>query len=1135
MSEQIPNKISLKKSKKNFKLFFHQEYAVRKNLEIISRAEPFAEGVMGQLPRMGKSHIMLGTILEYSKNLENCNCMIVSTAPNDSLPPLLEDLRKYKEFEEYFFMKIDEDLDENFASKLKKKNIFLASKQFLQYRINDQSQIQLPIIDLLFTDEIHNGGCTDLSQDIFKIYGFNAHKFYVSGTYGIAIDFYQIQKDNLNLFDLQSIALCKNITSDSNQFELIEKHGPIMQELIQEYKNNDKLCEVEVFFNRLPSLVIHSVNIKKDVLTNFESIKMNESEFALSLKLLFELNPDKNGFVNHNGLVQLCRGVFNTEQNTTNQPQSILQNIQQYNLKDGLRGFDKDYPIIIICFLPFGKGQRIMDVSKSFKKLFEDEAINPDFDILALNDNVEENALEKINKKYNQIIGSKKGLVVLSGKKCVMGVSIPRCDVVLLFNQWQEMNPIFQAMYRCMTDDYDEPIRLGRHQYTKKYGHIVDINFHRQIQLMISYSQNTFNNLFCKDALQKALKYKLFQIDQKSWYNTIFEDEELNTDDVSNRIYESWFQNADSQRLKQIIEDRFLENIIIDNDTLSLLNGIHVPILKKNGDNVLLLHNDHSLINNPSNTNNNNQNTNSNSSDENHTEKENLERFREMLNHVIFLSILLTIYQPDLNNIFSMLKFIQQNNVLKELFIKKMKDWYQFTSDDLINLQKKNIFIESFMNLLENYFPLIHPLHNNIQLMKELFSSNLPYPKTLHRMIHQYVSSVELEVKAYGNVSTPNEIVNEILDKIPTEFWSQPRKVFDPVCGKGTFLLKIIHKFMNSLTFIQNENERYQFIVENCIYYSDIDLFNIYITNVLLKKNFQNIKLNFYCGNSLDFNPIIHWNLSNQFDSIIMNPPFNDGSGNKGSNHKLWEHFVNKSILDWLSPNGYLGTLHPSGWRNVNGICGDILKEKQMLFLKIFNDKHGKKLFNCNIRFDLYLLQNCPNQIPTNIIDESGVLNTLFLKDQIFIPNKNFNYIYSLVANDNEQKLNIIYDRTMYGSDKKNMSNKESDTFKYPCVYSIKVNDEPKFYYSNELKGHFGIPKLIFASGATGFLKDIHGQFGLTNFARGIVESPQNIEELYLFMKSNKFNTIKESLYITMSEINFNVLKLFKHNFWKNN
>ncbi len=1135
----LKTNLKLKDLKKDFKPYFHQKYAILKNLEIISRGDPYIEGVMGQLPRMGKSHIMLGTILEYCKTKEFSNILILSTAPNDSLPPLLEDLKKYKEFEEYYFERIEEDMDEDsFNEKMKKKNIFLASKQFLQYRIDDKNILPLPKIDLLFTDEIHNGGCTDLSNDIFKIYAADAHKFYVSGTYGSAMDYFRIPLENLNLFDLESIALCKRIRNQECQKKLIEKHGPLMKKCIEEEEN---LEDVERFFNRLPSLVLHSVNLTDDMLDTLHNFNNNsDTNYGLSLKAFFELNDEKDAFENEDCLIKLCNGIFPIGSSN----KTILDNIIAKNRNENQRGFQFEYPSIIMCFLPFGRGQRINDVSKAFQNLFKEHHINDDFDILILNDNdstTDKTSLEKINKKYNSIINKKKGLLVLSGKKCMMGISIPRCDVVVLFNTWSELNPIFQSMYRCMTDDYDEPMNQNKPEYVKKYGHVIDVNFHRQIQLIVNYSSNIFTGVSTQDAIKMAFDLNLFEIEKESWHNTVFDEQEISFEELSNKIYQCWFESADAKRVNNIVEDRFLENISLDNNAIDFLNGTGISIESRPMIADIDIHKDHSSVKKgykPKDM----ENTkgkvgNSKDMDEMDYDREwkELQKFKDFLNHIIFLSIILTIYDSTSNQFKSMFEVIQQNELLKMIFYQKIRDWYKYENIHILQYQQK--FNEKLLSLLDLYFPDGHLLHKNIKLMKELFCSNINNSKNLHKMIQQYITSTEMEVKNFGNISTPYDIVNHIVDKVPEQYWKLERKVFEPCCGKGTFILKVIEKMMKNLEGnFENEDVKYKYIIENCIYYADKDLLNIYICNILLKKNIQSIKLNYYCGNTITLNPFEYFkfNEETKFDAIFMNPPFTDGSGARGANHKLWDHFIKKSIQEWLNPNGLLGTMHPSGWRHIDGICSELLKNRQMIYLKIFNDKQGKKIFNCNVRFDLYLLLNTDNTRPTNIIDENGVNIQLNIKNKLFIPSKNINYIYSLIAKDNEPTFDIIYDRSMYGTDKKNMNSIEKDEFKYPCVYSIKVNDEPKFHYSNEIKGHFGVTKLIFGSGATGFLKDKNGEYGLTNYAKGIIETPENIDKLYMFMKSDKFENIKESLFITLNEINYQVLKLFRKDFWKN-
>ena len=48
-------------------------------------------------------------------------------------------------------------------------------------------------------------------------------------------------------------------------------------------------------------------------------------------------------------------------------------------------------------------------------------------------------------------------------------------------------------------------------------------------------------------------------------------------------------------------------------------------------------------------------------------------------------------------------------------------------------------------------------------------------------------------VKQTGEVFTPPELVNEILDNLPKDVWSDPNKTFcDPACGDGNFLIEVV-------------------------------------------------------------------------------------------------------------------------------------------------------------------------------------------------------------------------------------------------------------------------------------------------------------------------------------------------------
>lgn len=52
-------------------------------------------------------------------------------------------------------------------------------------------------------------------------------------------------------------------------------------------------------------------------------------------------------------------------------------------------------------------------------------------------------------------------------------------------------------------------------------------------------------------------------------------------------------------------------------------------------------------------------------------------------------------------------------------------------------------------------------------------------------------------IDANGEVFTPSELVNEILDQLPKDLWSSDSKTFlDPACGDGNFLVAVKERLM---------------------------------------------------------------------------------------------------------------------------------------------------------------------------------------------------------------------------------------------------------------------------------------------------------------------------------------------------
>ena len=412
------------------------------------------------------------------------------------------------------------------------------------------------------------------------------------------------------------------------------------------------------------------------------------------------------------------------------------------------------------------------------------------------------------------------------------------------------------------------------------------------------------------------------------------------------------------------------------------------------------------------------------------------------------------------------------------------------------------------------------------------------------QLLREYIKVADTDIKNYGEVLTPTSLIDDMLDFLPIEVWSnKDLKWLDPCNGVGTFPAVVVTRLMAGLKdVIPNDCERYKHIVNNMIYVCEIQAKNMFLYHCSFDREDEH-KLNTYFGSFLtdEFNEHMTnvWGVE-KFDLIIGNPPYNDNTGNKGVGHSLWDKFVMKS-LNILIEGGYLNFVHPSGWRNVDGgfkKIQRIMLSKTFIYLSINSPQEGQRVFGSTTNFDYYCLlnDNNHNNIKTKIKCIDGTIEEYCLNNLEFIPNGMFDYIFSLIAKDNEEKVNLLHSESTYAHRKEYMSAEKNDTFKYPCIWSIKKGGTPTFKYSSIDKGHFGVKKIIFGNGANPtYMKDEFGEYGMTQFSFGVYGYDLDIIEKSI--QSNGIKKITEMTKFVSTEGNPilypKIISLFRKDFWK--
>jgi hypothetical protein len=369
-----------------------------------------------------------------------------------------------------------------------------------------------------------------------------------------------------------------------------------------------------------------------------------------------------------------------------------------------------------------------------------------------------------------------------------------------------------------------------------------------------------------------------------------------------------------------------------------------------------------------------------------------------------------------------------------------------------------------------------------------------------------------------GEVFTPVELVNEMLDKIPTSVWVNPTSTFlDPCMGKGTFLVEIVNRLVYIYGYSQED-------AISRVYGYDI---RIKYVNYLKRGGFKNVFHKDFL--SEEFNM--------KFDVVIGNPPYQVKVGETNT-EPIWDKFVLKTF-EVVKEGGYVSLIHPSGWRSPKGRfkrIQNLLRSKKIHYLNLNDFNEGQKTFGVGTNFDFYCVQNINDD--TEITEVVSIDNEVFnidLNKFNFIPNGMFELFGELIADDNEVKVNMIHSESFYAHRKQWMSKEMSDEFQYPCVYSITKGNGLKFYYSRvNNKGHFGLPKVIWSNGLGTYpVIDSEGDYGLMEYSFGINDSIENLENIKIALESTKMLKLMTYVRFTNNKYDNKVIATFKKDFWK--
>jgi len=147
-----------------------------------------------------------------------------------------------------------------------------------------------------------------------------------------------------------------------------------------------------------------------------------------------------------------------------------------------------------------------------------------------------------------------------------------------------------------------------------------------------------------------------------------------------------------------------------------------------------------------------------------------------------------------------------------------------------------------------------------------------------------------------------------------------------------------------------------------------------------------------------------------QFDVILTNPPFQDSTNKKKTQHKLWIDFTQKTFSEWLKPGGILLQVSPSSFLSPSSKILQLFKSKAVKFLNLDTKTYFPEVGST---FADYMVSNRPGIEKTKVVTQDSTFDCKIDDSVFYLPidlSENALSVHNKVMFEIREHLDVRYD-----------------------------------------------------------------------------------------------------------------------------